>query len=131
MVEITVFEAEPEPPSKPDRLPTGHFHTWGIYIAKDGTISDSDWWGEEYGLGEGSPISIFTRIDPGIFKQIQSLVAQLPEDHGIVPPRNHRVKVTVTTPAGPVERTYDVNSLPPPLLEIFRLTKFTVKTAVP
>lgn len=130
LLEISVFEEEPQPPAKPDGMPTGQFHTWGIYIAKDGTISGSDWWGWG-GAGSGSPISIFTPIAPGIFQQIQVLVAQLPDDHGIVPPRNHKVKVTVATPAGPVERMYDVNSLPPPLLEILRLTKVTVKTAVP
>jgi hypothetical protein len=60
-----------------------------------------------------------TAIPADTFAKIKQLVASLPDDCRCVPPRNHKVAVSLD---GTQVRMYDAANLPKALLEILRLT---------
>ncbi|MGA8109809.1 MAG: hypothetical protein WB974_10260 [Acidobacteriaceae bacterium] len=123
LIEITVFRQEPLPESeRHSNDPSGsRVDTWSVRLATDGTTSGGGYSGslfagEFQGWGPGAPLS------PDSLAKVKSLIAILPDDHGLVPPRNHKVQVEIATNHGTEKRTYDAANLPGALLEIFRLT---------
>lgn len=124
LVSVTVFKVEPLPRDQvrghdPSSL---RFYTAITRVSTDGTVGKGAWWGYSGIDGSGFGPTDATPIPADSFARIRVLVATLPDGHGCVPPRNHKVQVEVATSDGTKERMYDAANLPEALLEILRLT---------
>lgn len=123
LIEIVVFQHEPLPESErdPNDPSRSRVDTWSVRLATDGTPSGGGYSGylfagEFQSWGPGVPLS------PDSLAKVKSLIATLPRDRGVVPPRNHKVEVEMATSHGTEKRMYDAANLPEAVLEIFRLT---------
>jgi hypothetical protein len=132
LMEITVFQQEPLPASErhSNDSSSARIYTWSVRLATDGTPSGSGYSGyvsvgEFQGWGPGTPLSADS------LAKVKSLIATLPEDHGRIQPRNHKVQVEIATHHGTEKRMYDAANLPEALLEIFRLTDTNFTPLVP
>lgn len=119
-------ESVPDSASFGDRK----FMDLGFSVDGAGTVSSSASWGifdDSVEFGGGGDYALL----PEVYDRIRTLAGQLPDDKGIVPPRNHKISVQVFTAAKSFQATYDASGVPGPLLEIFRLAKFDFKPLVP
>ncbi|HEX4006081.1 MAG TPA: hypothetical protein VHX60_07885 [Acidobacteriaceae bacterium] len=138
-IQLTVVDDNREPTSpSPVQVPfvdpgpaaDGAFSYSAFVIDGGGVMSASSGWGNTRGamkFGRSGPRT----LRPEDYRRIQALVVLLPDDLGIIPPRNHKVSVEVLTSTGSLSRTYDVSHLPPPLLEIFKLVGFQLPAPPP
>ncbi|HEX4037961.1 MAG TPA: hypothetical protein VHX37_07880 [Acidobacteriaceae bacterium] len=133
LLQITVFREEPAPEKERRSYDpsTSRFFEWSTRVSTDGTRSGSASWGYLSGGAEFAGPGGATPVPKDVFAKIKSLLAALPDVHGRLPPRNHKVQVEIATPAGTETRMYDAANLPEPLLEIFRLTESNFTPLVP
>ena len=124
LVSVTVFKVEPLPKDqvRGDDPSSLRYYTAITRVSTDGTVGTGAWWGYSGIDGNGSGPIDATPIPADSFARIRVLVATLPDGHGCVPPRNHKVQVEIATSDGTQERIYDAANLPEALLEILRLT---------
>jgi hypothetical protein len=118
---ITIFKEEPLERNQVhgDDPSSLRYYNSITRVSTDGTQGRSAWWGYSGIDQNGSGPIDATAIPADTFAKIKRLVASLPDDCGCVPPRNHKVAVSLD---GAQVRMYDAANLPKALLEILRLT---------
>jgi hypothetical protein len=123
-LEITVVEyddldANPRSPGITDSVSPVVYR--GCAVSTDGTVSHfrRSAWGVK-----GGGLDTLAKDE---FERLQQLIAQLPEDHGSLPPAGHRIVLQVASRNEVLARVYDRGNAPAAVLEILRLSHSEIR----
>ena len=126
-VKLIVTAIEGDDPNSKNRLafPFRGFRVkYGCAVSTDGRLSDFslDALGEK---GGGYP-----RLAEGDRQKLDALLADLPDDHSVLPPPDRRLVLQVAAANQVIARVYDRANAPESILEILRLTRSRIRSWV-